>query len=225
MEMSLKMWGRTVGILSALCASGVFGQQPLQPEMSQPATVEPPNIDREREALERSIASANRRYRHETSLRVLLDAAANLPGIRVAAARAELQRVRHRAWLPRLRTTLRRGRAVDIDGPEQQERQFSEDHDLVLEAQLTFDFSALAAPAAARAALVEERNRERLRAERLRAIVELYFERRRLQIERELAPEEPEGRLELDLRILELARVLDLLSGGAFPEARLPIHQ
>lgn len=175
---------------------------------------EPEASREEREPTAEDIRRALEAYEHEPSARELVEAIREDPTLDPAHARALARRGRRGGWLPWLRLSARRGQERDLSSRvEAEQTQVSTDDDLTLEASLTFRFDR-AAYGPNEVALAREEGRRTLQRERRElALLEAFYERRRLQLERDLY-----GRNDLAslLRIRALADVLDLLSGGAF---------
>jgi len=160
------------------------------------------------------IARALRQYRHEPSVRQLLQAIAADPTIDPERARELARRARRGGWLPTLRVGARRGQQRDLSqSGGETDPDVSTDDDLTLDASLTFRFDRAAYGPDEVSLAREERSRTLERQERARTVVAAYFERRRLQVERDLG--EPAG-VDVQLRILELEALLDAFTGGAF---------
>jgi hypothetical protein len=124
-------------------------------------------------------------------------------------------RARAAGWVPRVSVRARRGQAVDLassSGGSDLAR-LSTDDDLTLEASLTFELDRVVFRRQETAIAREARAGRRELQERLREVVALYFERRRLQLERDLL-----GRRDAEhtLRIAELEAVLDIFTNGEF---------
>lgn len=160
------------------------------------------------------IARALRRYRHEPSIRQLLEAIASDPAFDPERARELARRARRGGWLPTLRVGARRGQQRDLSQTGgTTDTELSTDDDLTLDASLTFRFDRAAYGADEVSLAREERSRALELQERARTVVAAYFERRRLQLERDLGGETDLGS---ELRILELEALLDAFTGGAF---------
>lgn len=160
------------------------------------------------------IARALQRYAHEPTARELVEALRADPTIDPERARALARRGRRGGWLPWLRLAARRGQARDLSAQvEAETTRYSTDDALTLEASLTFRLDRAAYGPHEVALAREEGRRAQQRERRERALLAAFYERRRLQLERDLC-----GRTDLEtlLRIRELADVLDLLSAGAF---------
>ena len=181
-----------VSLALALLALPASAQAP-SPEPVSPARLE----------------AALARYADETPLRELIAAAERQPGLDDAELRRFRRRTRRAAILPALVLRGRRGRAEDLD-PDQS---LSIDDDLSGDIELRWQLDRLVASSAELNILREERARARDREGRVRLVIVAYYERRRLQLERDLLGHHD---LALALRILELAALLDALTGGAF---------
>lgn len=89
--------------------------------------------------------------------------------------------------------------------------------------RLVWDLDKLVMSSERIRALSEARDAVELRDRVLAEVTRLYFERRRLQVERLLAPHaEVAARVREELRIRELTANLDALTGGAFSAALTP---
>ncbi len=163
------------------------------------------------------IARALRRYRHEPTIRQLLDAIAADPTLDPERARELARRARRGGWLPTLRVGARRGQQRDLSqSGGTTDPELSTDDDLTLDASLTFRFDRAAYGPDEVSLAREERTRALELQERARTVVAAYFERRRLQLERDLSGESD---VASELRILELEALLDAFTNGAFHRA------
>ena len=161
-----------------------------------------------------AIARALRRYRHEPSIGALLRAIRDDDAFDPERARELARRARRGGWLPTLQVGARRGQQRDLSqAGSTADPRLSTDDDLTLDASLTFRLDRAAYGPDEVALAREERSRALDRQERARTVVAAYFERRRLQLERDLL-----GRRDLEtvLRIHELGALLDAFTGGAF---------
>ncbi len=162
------------------------------------------------------IARALRAYDREPRVATLVAVA-----LRVAAAdpqkAAEMaSRARLAGLAPTLRLAVRRGLNRDLSETQTFETDrydLSTDDDLVLEGSLTFDLGRLVFEHDEIALAREQREAVRARREVAGAVVGLYFERRRLQLERELLGG---ADLKREVRIAELEALLDAFTDGAF---------
>jgi hypothetical protein len=149
---------------------------------SSSASAQPPGSE------QRAVAEALARYRHEPSVREViaaLHAHASYDTSDALASRARLS-----GWVPTVGLKARRGQAVDLaSSSEDDALKLSTDDDLTLEAALTFDLGRVVF-AREEVAIARQAHAEREhQAERVREVIALYFERRRLQVERDLLAE------------------------------------
>lgn len=166
------------------------------------------------------IRSALRRYRHEPSIERVVEAALRERSARPSRIHDAMNRARGTGWLPQTRVSVRRGQAVDLrglTGDPESVANVSTDDDLMVYGSMTFDFGRIVFAPAEPSLLRELRAVEQDRAETVRTAVNLYFERRRLQLERDLLGHSD---LPRTLRILETEALLDALTGGLFTTAR-----
>jgi hypothetical protein len=182
-----------------------------------------PTARAQEEALTRErIEAALARYRYEPTVTSVVRTALAAGDADPARARDAIDRARLAGLLPVVRAGLRRGQAVDLraltSGTGERTNVYTDD-DLMLEASVVFRLDRLLFATDEPALLRELRALEEARAQLVRAVVALYFERRRLQLERDLL-----GRRDLPstLRILEIEALLDLMTDGAFRRAREP---
>jgi hypothetical protein len=191
-------------------------------------------------AEQRAVSEAIARYRSEPSVRELVEAM----HAREGSSASELgDRARLSGWVPTVGLKARRGQAVDLASSSDDDAlKLSTDDDLTLEAALTFDLGRVVF-AREEVAIARQVHTEREHAaERVREVIALYFERRRLQVERDLlrergaaeqaiGPDEPGGAATVtraprdgtaqaiaarDVRIAEIEALLDSFTGGAF---------
>lgn len=167
------------------------------------------------------IAQAKQRYVHEPTAAQVIDAAvcaANLSRDRTASIAS---RARHAGWIPRLSLGTRRGQNRDsslLQAQTDDRINRSTDDQFVLEATLVFDFDRLMFAGQETDLLREERVRALDRQELIQMVTDLYYERRRLQLERDLL-----GRrdLSMHLRIEQLGALLNGLTHGRFYQQAL----
>lgn len=164
------------------------------------------------EQIEEALAYYDGEPRVDQVVRDALRAQSAHPG----RVRDAMDRARVTGVLPIARVAIRRGQAIDLRalgvGGEDARTNLATDDDLMLEASLVFRFDRLAFASEETSLLRELRASEEARRELIRAVIAIYFERRRLQLERDLmAPD-----LARALRILELEALLDALTDGAF---------
>jgi hypothetical protein len=170
----------------------------------------------EREVTGARIRAALLRYRSEPSIEAVVRAAIQAPPLDPERARDAAERARLSGLLPRLRADIRRGVGLDLSALQSStgERNiWSSDDSLSFSGGLTFQLDRLLFAAEEGSLLRERRELEESRFAMLSQVVHLYFERRRLQLERDLT-----GRTEIgtELRIAETEALLDLFTNGAF---------
>lgn len=189
--------------LVGLVAASVQAQAPAEEAPAEEAAEERMSVQR-----------ALRAYRHEPTVAQLVRAVRELDDYDLGVPRRALRRSRRGGWLPTVRVAARRGQQYDLSAQiEDESTRVSTDDDLTLEASLTFRFDRAAYGPDEVAWARETRARERAREERIQTLIAAYFERRRLQLERDLRGRDD---LEVALRIAELEALIDALSGGAF---------
>ncbi len=160
------------------------------------------------------LRAALARYRREPSAGAVVRAAIRARSASPGRVRDAMDRARATGWLPTARGSLRRGQTVDLRGLANGEASsIATDDALSFDASLVFRFDRVVFASEETTLLRELRVVEETNAELARVIVHLYFERRRLQLERDLlAP----GDLARAVRILELEALLDVFTAGAF---------
>ncbi|MFK8004423.1 MAG: hypothetical protein AB8H86_32955 [Polyangiales bacterium] len=158
------------------------------------------------------VRAAALRYRHEASIEALLHAVDTLPELSAETMNRLVRRGRLAALLPQVRGRARRGQAVDLS-ERVDDLRYSTDDSLTLEVALTWDLNRLVYGPDEVALARETARRREAKVQRSRLVVGVYFERRRLQLERDLL-----GVVDLahEVRIEELAAMLNALSDGAF---------
>jgi len=155
-------------------------------------------------------------YAHEPSVERVVAAALRAAELSPARAREAARRARLSGWLPTARAGIRRGTGRDLalQTTDLLDRtNLSTDDSLSVDAALIFRLDRLVFAREEVPLLREERALAEERDALVRDVVHLYFERRRLQLERDLlgrrAPAET-------VRIAELTALLDALTHGAF---------
>jgi hypothetical protein len=142
---------------------------------------------------QRAVVEALAQYRHEPTVREVIAA---LHAHDSSATSDELaSRARLSGWVPTVGLKARRGQAVDLASSSDDDAlKLSTDDDLTLEAALTFDLGRVVF-AREEVAIARQAHAEREHeAERVREVIALYFERRRLQVERDLLTEQAVAR-------------------------------
>ncbi|MCA9612755.1 MAG: hypothetical protein H6721_07165 [Sandaracinus sp.] len=165
------------------------------------------------------LAEALERYTYEPSVDALLEHVDDDDAFDPEAVRRLVRRARRGGWLPQLRVGVRRGRGQDLSTQSTSSSRVSTDDDLVLDASLTLRLDRAAYGPDEVSLARETRARAEARDARARLVVAAYFERRRLQLERDLLERRD---LATSLRIQELGALLDALTSGAFTRLRRP---
>lgn len=168
----------------ALCASSLHAALALA--LAQPAAAEADGSER------RAVTEALARYRREPSVRELVAA---VHAREASSSEGLADRARLSGWVPTVGLKARRGQQVDLASTtNNQALRLSTDDDLTLEAALTFDLGRVVF-AREEVAIARQAQAERERtSERAREVIALYFERRRLQVERDLLQERARAR-------------------------------
>lgn len=175
---------------------------------ASPAMAQPPSLS------DAQISRGLVRYRREPTVQRVVQSALAARSASPGRVRDAMDRARAAGCLPTTSASLRRGQAVDLRALTNGERtNVSTDDDLVLEARVTFRFDRLVFAPEEVGLLRELRAVEAEQAEIARLVVHLYFERRRLQLERDLLNAGDATRV---LRILEIEGLLDAFTDGAF---------
>jgi len=162
-----------------------------------------------------AIEQALTRYRSEPSVDVVIHHALATSQTDPELARDLASHARLRGWVPTLRLGARRGLGRDLSTYESEDPRTtaSTDDDLSLEASLTFDLPRLVFSHEEVALLREQRALMTARLELIRMIIHLYFERRRLMIERDLLGMRDVAHA---IGIEEATALLNSFTGGAF---------
>lgn len=161
------------------------------------------------------IARALARYANEPTIaqvvRAVLRSAADPKSAENLAARA-----RAAGWVPVVKVAARRGIGAGLSASQTLETDrtsLSTDDDLVLEASLTFQFDRLVFDSDEVAIARDKRAIEQSRQELVQASIALYFERRKLQLQRDLSGRaEPQN----ELRIAKIEALLNAFTNGEF---------
>ncbi|MCG8556412.1 MAG: hypothetical protein MJD61_14150 [Proteobacteria bacterium] len=191
-------------------------RQGREQEERRPSRIKAHASPRREPALTRAaLVRGLRRYRNEPSVSEVVHAALAAKAKQRPSPKALSSRARRSGWLPSVRLSARRGQGWDLYESQSgtTTSRLSTDDNLTLEAALTFDLARLVYARDEVALMREQRAWLDSRAALMRQIVELYFERRRLQLERDLLGRKDAGRL---LRIAEIEALLDAFTGGAF---------
>lgn len=162
------------------------------------------------------LAEALERYATEPRVEELLEHVDDDDAYDPESVRRLVRRARRGGWLPQVRVGVRRGRTQDLSTQTTSTR-VSTDDDLVLDASMTLRLDRAAYGPDEVSLAREGRARAEARDARARLVVAAYFERRRLQLERDLLERRDLATL---LRIEELTALLDALTSGAFSRLR-----
>ena len=187
----------TAVALGALCAPIASAQAPA----SGPSP----------EAIRRALA----RYATEPTVEQVVQAALAADPVSPDQARDAARRARRSGLLPIVRFRVQHGRGqdrTDYRGTNARTN-LGSDHDLTLEGRLELRLGRLVYASDEMAWAREQRAREAARDARVRQVVTLYFERRRLLLERDLLGVDD---LERQLRRVEIEAMLDVYTGGEF---------
>lgn len=180
------------------------------------AQVPEPQARGAREPSRAEIAAALAQYRHEPSVDVVIAAALRAAEVLPERARDAARRARLSGWLPTARLGARRGigRDLALQSTDLLDRtNVSTDDTLAVEGVLVFRLDRLVFAREEVALLREEHTLAEERDSLVRDVVHLYFERRRLQLERDLLGQ---GDAEHAVRIAEATALLDAFTRGAF---------
>lgn len=162
------------------------------------------------------VRAALARYRDEPSVDALVDAAIVAPALDPDRARDAADRARLAGLLPRAQAEVRRGQGIDLTELQTStgdRNTWSTGDTLTFSASVAFSLDRLLFASEEASLLRERRQLEERRLALVTQVVHLYFERRRLQVERDLA-----GTTEvaIELRIAEAEALLDVFTNGAF---------
>ena len=157
------------------------------------------------------LRAALQRYAREPSIERVIEAV--LAGAPEPRADALASRARTAGWVPTLALRARRGQGVDLSDAFADQAQLSTDDDLTLEAALTFELDRLVFRSEEVALSRQAQSEADARSARVRNAIALYFERRRLQLERDLSASADPRRA---VRIVEIEALLNVFTNGAF---------
>lgn len=198
--------GRGLAVALMLGALGIAAgaqAQPVAEEMAEEATVLDPAM----------VAYAMRRYGREPVPEVVVAAAVRTARIAPRRIGRVASRARAAGWVPWLRLGARRGQQIDYQLQADADLHVGTDDEVTLEASLTFRLDRLVFAPEELPLLREERTRAQARTDLARLVLHVYFERRRLQLERDLLGR---GGIEVEARIAEAAALLDAFTAGEF---------
>ena len=144
-------------------------------------------------------------------------AALAAPQIDPERARDAQERARLAGLLPQTRLELRRGQVLDLGalqgGTTGDRSTWSTGDQLSFGGSLTFDLDRLIFASEETALMRERRHLEEQRLAMVTQLVHLYFERRRLQLERDIAGSTD---VATEMRIAESEALLDVFTNEAF---------
>jgi len=198
-----------IAVLAAALAAPARAQEPPPPPQSR-AVRQPSRTE---------IAAALANYRHEPSVDRVVAAALRVADVLPERARDAAHRARLSGWLPTARVGVRRGTGRDLaqQSTDLLDRtNVSTDDTLAVDGALVFRFDRLVFAREEVALLREERALAEERDSLMRDVVHLYFERRRLQLERDLLGQ---ADTEHAVRIAEATALLDAFTRGSFSRA------
>jgi hypothetical protein len=210
-----------VGLAWSISAAGHARAQPRDDD-DEPTTMsfaltevdptKPPDDTRSTSA--RALDAALQRYAREPRVEQVVQVA--LLAAPPSRSDALAARARTAGWIPRIGLRARRGQTIDLSSAanvDSDDLRLKSNDDLTLEATLSFELDRVVfrpeEVALARQHRIEHDDRSAL----VRDVVHLYFERRRLQLERDLSDR---IRPEHELRIAEIEALLDAFTNGAF---------
>ena len=165
-----------------------------------------------------AVVLAPGRYRDEPSIESLLARALARRVLDPARAREARDRARLSGLLPILRADVRRGSGWDLrtqQGVTADTAVLASDDSWSVVGSVTFRLDRLLYAREESSLLTEERRLEEARLHLVTEIVRLYFERRRLQLERDRRGETD---LVTEARIAELGAMLDALTDGGMSQ-------
>jgi hypothetical protein len=158
------------------------------------------------------VDAALARYAHEPSVDQVVRAALRASGTPRAGRLAG--RARSAGWVPKLALRARRGQTIDLSALDQDDAlRVKSNDDLTLEASLSFELDRLVFRSEEVAIERQHTLELQARSARVRQVIALYFERRRLQVERDL---DADPDVKRSLRIAEIGALLDVFTNGAF---------
>jgi hypothetical protein len=197
-------WSPTAIACAGALAVGLGGHS------AEAQRAEARGIDRER------IAAALARYRDEPSVDDVVRAVIESRALDPARASEAAERARLAGIVPQARADVRRGQMLDLralqSGTTDRSTWTSGD-EIAFSAGLTFRLDRLVFAADETALLRERRQLEERRLALVTQAVHVYFERRRLQLERDLAGT---SEVATEMRIAEAEALLDVFTNGAF---------
>lgn len=182
---------------------------------AQPPAPTPPRCAEGATSIDASVLeAAARAYGHEPTVAEVVRAALDALETSPADARRARRRGRRSGLVPTLRVGATRARGIDLETDTNgAPTDIAQDADLRIDGQLSFDLGRLVYGPDEIAWSRELRSIESVRETRARDVVELYFRRRRLQIERDFLCD---CSTENALEIAQAQALLDVFTAGAF---------
>jgi hypothetical protein len=192
--------------------------EPLAPLEPEPPAAPPPSaaldIPLDAAPTQAQVDVVLQRYSDEPSADEVVRAA--LKAAPAPRAQALIDRARLAAWAPRLGLRARHGQTVDLTSPQAIDPtllRLRTNHDITLEASLSWDFERLIFRRDEISLLSQDRAEHAQRGRLVREVIGLYFERRRLQVARDLSRKPNPA---YSVRIAEVEALLDAFTNGAF---------
>ena len=216
------LWGASPLASPPLAAQSFSDTGPVDALEIAPATAasRKPSAPRAESPSKAALVRALDRYQNEPGVSQVVAEAIRHGGFGAERARGLIRRSRASGILPDVKLGVRRH-----DGRRRSEQsligdpvRLTSDAGLTFEASVSFELGRLVY---GRDEVALERHRRRLRQDReetTRLVVELYYLRRRLQLERDLAGSTVDG----SMRLAEAQALLDAMTGGAFEQLWLP---
>lgn len=172
-----------------------------------------------------SLESLLGRYAHEPSVEKVQRAAVRLVMAEASGPRRWLRRAARAAWLPKVQVGTglqqRREEGLDQQAGTASRLRAGAANQLAYEIKLSWDLPRLIFDANTLRVMQQAQRIAELREQVVLQVTRLYFERRRLQLERQLRPATiPATALRQELRLAELTALLDALTGGLFSPER-----
>ena len=165
------------------------------------------------------ISAALSRYRHEPSLEEVTNAALAHQRIDPERVSRLASQARVSAWLPKLRLSATRGQTIALLAAQSttvDRNSATTGDNVTLQAQLNWDLANLIWSNRELQVEREWRAERKAMQELVQWASALYFERRRLQVERDVSGSVS---VTVEMRIAEIEGVLDVLTDGAFSRA------
>lgn len=209
----MKTWHAIALALACVCMPAALRAQSRAVEYDDDDGAAGPVQVHGRAATAEEIATALQRYAHEPSVEQVVSAALRVTPPERAEALAS--RARSAGWVPRVGLRARRGQAIDLSSADSaaDALRLKSNDDLTLEANLFFELDRVVFRREEVALARQERAEHQDRGAIVHDVILLYFERRRLQLERDLSGEVTPAR---EIRIAEIEALLDAFTKGEF---------